>query len=162
LNTIDWNNPDNWFAALLLPGNDQVFGRVKNGFGLLEGIPTPETGLYFNDIVKVTGPVGTQKFRDDDIKQYKVDQLEVRSSFITIGFKAQLPDYGAFFALGEVFQEAGLRARISFTDDKTPLEWKYCLCAAETKEKAEFLLKKFLKRSKRAHIKDLLEVNRGN
>jgi hypothetical protein len=162
VSTIDWKNPDNWFAALILPENDQVYGRVKNGFGLLEGIPRPETRLFFNDIVKVTGPIGTQKFKDDDIQVYKVEQLEVRSSYLTFGFKAQLPDYRSFFALGDVFLENGLKARISFPDDKTPLEWKACLCAAETKEKAEYLLNKFLKQNRKARIKDLVEFSRSD
>ena len=162
VNTIDWNNPDNWFAALLLPDNDQVYGKVKSGFGLLEGIPIPETRLSFKDIVKVTGPIGTQKFRDDDIKEYKVEKLEIRSSYKTFGFKAQLPDYRTFFTLGDIFQENGLMVRISWIDDKTPLEWKECLCAAETKEKAEELLQKFLKRNKKARIKDLIDFNQGD
>lgn len=159
MNTIDWNNPDNWLAALLLPENDQVYGKVKSGFGLLEGIPNPETRLFFNDIVKLTGPTGTQKYRDDDIKVYKVEQVAVRSLFNTFGFKAQLPDYRTFFALGDVFRENGLTARISWVDDKTPLEWKDCHCAAETIGRAEYLLKKFLKQNKKARIKDLVEFN---
>jgi hypothetical protein len=159
VNTIDWNNPDQWLAALLLPENDQVYGKVKSEFGLLEGIPKPETRLFFNDIVKVTGPFGTQKYRDDDIEVYKVEQLEVRSSFNTFGFKARLPDYRTYFALGDVFQENGLKARISWIDDKNPLEWKDCLGAAETIGKAKELLRRFLKQNKKARIKDLVEFN---
>lgn len=162
VNNFDWNNPDNWFAALLLPENDQVYGKVKSSFGLLEGIPTPETRLFFKDIVKVTGPIGTQKYRDDDIKEYKVEQLAVRSPYKTFGFKAQLPDYKAFFALQDVFQGYGLKVRISWIDDKRPLEWKDCLCAAETKEKAEELLKKFFKQNRKACIKDFVEFNQNH
>ena len=159
MNLIDWNNPDNWLAALLLPENDQVYGKVKSGFGLLEGIPKPETQLFFNDIVRVTGPIGTQKYRDDDIKVYKVEQVEVRSSFNTFGFKAQLPDNRTFAALEILFLENRLTARISWVDDKNPLKWRDCLCAAETKGKAEELLKKFLKQNKKARIKDFVQFN---
>jgi hypothetical protein len=159
VNSIDWNNPDNWLAVLLLPENDQVYGKVKSGFGLLGGIPKPETRLFFNDIVRVTGPIGTQKYRDDNIKVYKVEEVEVRSSFKTCRFKAQLPDYRTFAALQIIFQENGLTARISWVNDESPLEWKDCLCAAETTGRAEELLERFLKQNKKARTRDLVECN---
>lgn len=125
----------------------------------MEGIPKPETRLFFNDIVRLTGPTGTQKYGDDDIKVYKVGQVEVRSLFNTFGFKAQLPNYRTFFALEDVSRENGLTARISWVDNKTPHEWKDCLCAADTIGRAEELLKKFLKQNKKARLKDLVEFN---
>jgi hypothetical protein len=61
--------------------------------------------------------------------------------------------------LGRCVSRNGLKARISWIDDKNPLEWKDCLGAAETIGKAKELLRRFLKQNKKARIKDLVEFN---
>lgn len=158
METVDWNNPDHYFVAIHIQGVDQVYGKVKNNLGLLEGIPLPETGLCFGDVVTVEGPVGKQPFRDEYISIYSAGNLYAKSKYKTFSFQAQLPDYDSFFHLKEIFLQHRLDVRVHYPEKNAPLEWKLGLCAAETLAEAESLIKAFLKKNRKAFIGNLEAV----
>jgi hypothetical protein len=157
---INWKAPDHWLAALIIDNSDVVYGKVKDGFAILERIPSPESGFCFHDIVKVQGPIGTQKYKDDDIDEYKVQGLHKKSTFITFSFDAILPTWDTFFNLTELFNSQGYSVKATGTFDAVPTHWKGCYCTAESLEIAKALLSKFLKPNPKASIKDLKQFPR--
>jgi hypothetical protein len=111
--------------------------------------------------VKVEGPIGTQKYRDDDINEYKVKELHKKSTFVTFSFDAILPTWDTFFNLTELFNSQGFSVKATWTFDAVPTHWKECYCTTESKETAKALLSYFLKANPKASIKDFEQLIRN-
>ena len=151
---MNWNQPDHFLVALIITDTEQVHGMVSGSYGLLKGVPHPDTGLCYLDVVVVEGPIGEQKFRDEFIYKFRVNALHQKSIFKTFGFRAQIPNGEMEMELRMMFEQKGLAARIPWTGNKDPYEWKDCFCAASSKWNAKYLLVKFILRNWKARIKD--------
>jgi hypothetical protein len=136
-----WNHPDYWHAAVLMNG-DQVRARIKNNLALLEGVPKPETGYHYKDVVNVIGPVGKQFFRDDEINEYKATGVYKKSEYRTFSFEAILPRYKDYFCLLDSFKKADSMARFPWSSSNYDLEWRRGYCAAINIERVKDILKK--------------------
>ena len=56
-----WKFPDISLAYIQLDEKELTIGSIKKNLSLLEGIPKPETGYSYLDIVEVEGPIGKNK-----------------------------------------------------------------------------------------------------
>ena len=94
-----WKKPDSWLSATVLDAEkNQVYGRVRNDLALLEGFH-PETQFNYLDVVEVIGPIGTQRYRDDEITVYKAIKLSQSSGNKTFQYEATISEHSTYFDL---------------------------------------------------------------
>ena len=155
-----WRNPDVYLAAIILnKEREQVYGIIKNDLALLIRIPKPETGFFYKDVVKVTGPTGKQFFRDDEIDEYEVIGLHKASNIPTFTFKAIIPNSNDYFKFLDWFKKYGQKAEFPWSSRDNNREWRKGYCTAKNLEDAERILKEFVNKNKEAHVKDINEWN---
>lgn len=100
IDNVFWSNPDDWFSAIILnDSGNQVYGRVKNDIALIESLPDINTGFHFNDVVKVNKTNIQQRYKDDYISEYKVQELYCPSDNFTFQFKAIISNTTEYFNL---------------------------------------------------------------
>jgi hypothetical protein len=152
-----WKTPDKWLVAVILDDTkNQVYGKVKNGLAILESIPKPETGYSYLDVVKVAGPIGKQKFRDDEIEEYKVIEIFKKSNIPTFTFKARIPNPGDYFKLCAWFEKNGKKVVFPWSSKENNLEWRKGFCTADNLEQAIKILTEFIKSDSSREVKDIL------
>jgi hypothetical protein len=149
-----WDNPDYWLAAVLIDG-DQVYAKIKGQLALLEGIPKPETGFFYMDIVQVTGPAGKQHFKDDEIPEYKAMEVYKKSNCPTFIFTAILPQANDYFYLHDEFDGEKLKVEFPWSSEGSTTEWKNGYCTAESLAKAKQLLNQFASKGEGRKVKDI-------
>jgi hypothetical protein len=150
-----WRRPDHYLVAIDL-GDDQVYGEVRQNLGFLDGIPKPETGYFYHDIVNVIGPTGTQSFRDEEIPVFKAVGIYKKSNLPTFTFYAMLPKSNDYFYLLEEFKGKSQRARFSWFPNGNPTAWEKGYCTADSLETAKILLQQFVSKGEGRKIKDII------
>jgi len=153
-----WRRPDHYMSAVNL-GNDKVWAQIRGNYALLTDIPKPETGYFYKDMVQVEGPVGTTKFKDDDLFVYNVIKLHKKSNIPTFTFKAIVPSPKDYFDLVGAFHSSTgvLKARIPYPKENY-LEWKTGYCTAYDIEIARKLLDAFVINANGRQIKELVAI----
>jgi hypothetical protein len=149
-----WSRPDHDLVAIDL-GDDQVYGVVKQNLGFLDGVPKPETGYYYHDIVKVIGPTGTQPFRDEEIPVFKAIGIHKKSNLPTFTFYAMLPNSKDYFYLLEEFKGKNQRARFSWFPNGNPTTWEKGYCTTDSLDTANKLLQQFVNKGEGRKVKDI-------
>ncbi len=156
-----WRKCDYSFVAIHV-GDDRVFGKVKNNLGLLEGIPLPETGYFYQDIVKVTGPVGTLTLKDEEVPVFTATGVYKEAHIKTIVFHAILPDTKDYFKLIEAFKERHLPVRFPWHPAGNPSKWEQGYCCAESLELANAILNQFVREGAGRKVKDVSILKNEN
>lgn len=128
---------------------------VKNHLALLERIPNPETGFRYKDIVKVKGPVGTQLFRDDLIKEYEVIEIHKSSEILTFSFEVIIPHFKEYFEFIDWFKKNGERIEIPWSTKENDQKWRKGYCTGQSLEHTEQVLTQFIRKKKGLQIKNL-------
>ena len=149
-----WRTPDYFLVAIILE-NDQVYGEVKGELALLNGIPKPESGYFYKDVVKVIGPVGKQFFRDEEIFEFKAVGIYRKSNLSTFTFYAILPKSQDYFYLMEEFKGENLRARFKWFPNGNPTTWEKGYCTANSLEEAEKILEQFVSKGEGREVKNI-------
>ncbi len=151
-----WNKPDKWLVAVILDeNNEQVYGKVKDGLAILEGIPKPETGYFYHDIVKVVGPIGKQAYRDEEIEKYKSIGIYKSSNIPTFSFKAIIPKSSDYFKLLDWFKKYDKLAAFPWSPKDNNLEWRKGYCTADNLEQATKILNDFVQLDNSRDVKDI-------
>ena len=117
-----WNYPDEWHALILLE-NDQVYARIRDGLARIESVPKPGTGYFYQDIVKIDGPIGRNFYRDEEINEYIIKEVHSRSHISTFSFKAIVPAPRYYFRLQDLFRGDELKVRFPWSDKENNTEW---------------------------------------
>jgi hypothetical protein len=149
-----WKRPDYYLVAINL-GDDQVYGEVRQNLGFLAGVPKPETGYFYHDIVKVIGPTGTQPFKDEEIAVFKAVSIHKKSNLPTFIFYAMLPTSKDYFYLLEEFKGKNQRARFSWFPNGNPTTWEKGYCTTDSLETAKKILEQFVSKGEGRKIKDV-------
>lgn len=155
-----WNYPDEYLAAIILDEvNGQVYGEVKKGLALLDGIPNPSTGYSYLDVVKVIGPIGKQMFRDEQIHEYKAVEIYKPSNIPTFTFKAIIPKSNDYFKFLDWFEKNGKKARLQWFPKENNTSWRIGYCTADNLKQATILLNDFMKLDSSIKIVDIADVD---
>ena len=152
-----WNHADSWLAAIVLK-DDQVYGRIRENLALLNGIPKPQTGYFYRDIVYVEGPTGMQLYRDDEIEEYLATGIYKRSNIPTFTFKAVIPSGRDYFHLQDMFRGEIYRVRFPWSEKENNHEWRLGYCTAKSIEDANRLLTKFGEMHAGTKVKDISTI----
>ncbi|MFI0426889.1 MAG: hypothetical protein ACH34V_08045 [Flavobacterium sp.] len=140
-----WRNPEKWIAAIILDSErNQTYGKVKNGFAIIERVPKPESGFNYLDIVKVNGPIGKQLYKDDEIEEYEAIEVEQKSDLKTYSYEAILPKSSDYFRLLEWFIENGQKTEMEFSMNFNEKRWLKGYCSSKSIEEADRILKSFV------------------
>jgi hypothetical protein len=150
-----WKFPDISLAYIQLDEKELTIGSIKKNLSLLEGIPKPETGYSYLDIVEVEGPIGKKLFREDEIYVYKAKKIYKKSNRPTFVFKIILPDSKDSFKLSNVFNLAGFRAAIPWSPIQNNTAWRHCLCTASDLSQVKSILDDFCSKDSRRKVKDI-------
>jgi len=150
-----WKFPDISLAYIQLDEKELTIGSIKKNLSLLEGIPKPETGYSYLDIVEVEGPIGKKLFMEDEIDVFKAKKIYKKSNRPTFVFKITLPDPGDYFKLSRVFNLAGFRAEIPWSPKENNTAWRHCLCTASDLSQIESILDDFCSKDNRRKVKDI-------
>lgn len=151
-----WQNPDHRFVAIKLNyDGEQVYGKVRDGLGLLNRIPKPETGYSFQDVVIVGDPVGTQPFRDDEIDVFVAKGVHKKSTVLTFTFSAIIPNAQNYFDLGEWFKKYGHVTEFPWTGKEPNLTWRKGRCTADNLDHAKMILSGFANDYDQCQVKDV-------
>lgn len=149
-----WRRPDHYLVGIDL-GDDQVYGKVRQDLGFLDGVPKPETGYFYNDIVRVTGPIRMQPYRDEEIPVYKAVGIHKKSNFPTFTFYAMLPKSKDYFYLLEEFKGKNQQARFTWFPNGNPTTWEKGYCTADSLDTAKKLLQQFVNKGEGRKVKDI-------
>ena len=155
-----WRNPDHYLAAILLE-NDQVYGEVKGELAILTNIPKPTSGYFYKDVVKVTGPIGKQFFRDEEIFEFKAVGIFKKSNIPTFTFDAILPKSQDYFYLMNEFKGENLRVRYKWSPNGNPTVWEKGYCTANSLDEVEKILEQFVNKGEGRRIKNINHWNYG-
>ncbi len=151
-----WKFPDVRFAAIILDKDEnQVYGRIKNRYALLENLPLPTTGYHYKDIVNVTNTDKVQLYRDDKIQEFKCQKIYKKSNIPTFVFKLKLSKYQDYFKLQETFEE--LDHKILIPDFKANKigRWTITYCSSNDLKQAKAILKKFTDSNKNCEVNNI-------
>ena len=144
-----WRTPEHWIAAIILDSDrNQTYGKIKNGYAILERVPKPETGFNYLDIVKVNGPIGNQMYRDDEINEFLTIEVVKKSELKTYTYEAILPSSKDYFELLEWFMKNGQMTEMEFSMNFKERKWLKGRCSAKSFGEAEKILKSFVKNEK--------------
>ena len=144
IDNVFWSNPDDWFSAIILnDSGNQVYGRVKNDIALIESLPDINTGFHFNDVVKVNKTNIQQRYKDDYISEYKVQELYCPSDNFTFQFKAIISNTTEYFNLQQWFIENNQISSLVFKTKYEKDAWNDCFCSAINTSQANKILLNF-------------------
>jgi hypothetical protein len=140
-----WANPDSYLAAVQLGDKrEQAYAIVKDNLALIKSLPPFETGYHFYDVVKVTGPSGQQKFKDDFISVYKAVELHCPSDNYTFQFQAIISNTSEYFHLQELFSKYSQSSSLVWKTIYGQNEWNLCFCSAKHLAQARVILEEFM------------------
>ncbi|SDR71995.1 hypothetical protein [Christiangramia echinicola] len=151
-----WKFPDVRLATVILDQEEnQAYGRVKNGYAILESLPLPKTGYHYKDIVKVSKTDKVQLYREDKIQEFKSQKVYRRSNTPTFVFALKLAEYQDYFLLQETFREFEHKILIpNFKADKIG-QWTITYCSSNNLTQVKAILKKFTSSNNNCKVKNL-------
>ena len=151
-----WKFPDAVLAAIILDQEEnQVYGRVKKGYAILESLPLPKTGYQYKDIVKVSKTDKVQFYREDKIQEFKSQKIYRKSNIPTFVFGLKLSEYQDYFQLQEKFREFGHKILIpDFKADKIG-KWITSYGSSDNLKQVKEILKKFTDSNKNCKIRNI-------
>jgi len=150
-----WRFPDIAFAYIQVDEKEFTTGSIKRNLCMLTGIPKPETGYNYLDIVEIEGPVGKRMFRDDEIDVYRAKKIYKSSDLRTFVFKLILPEPKDSFELNRIFNSAGFSVEIPWSAEKNNTAWRHCRCAVKELNQAKSILFDFCSGDNRRQVKDI-------
>lgn len=152
-----FSNPDIWIACIDL-GDDRVYGKIKDRMALLEGIPKPNTGYRFNDIVEVGEPIGKTIYRDDEISVYQAIRIIKSSNLPTFSFEAIVPSSNDWFDLSEVFNRGNTHMRFPYRNNYPVKHWEHGYCIASNIKEAESIFEEFVVSGKDRKVRNIVNA----